>query len=348
MCSSQIYIADCSVITPAGNTLQMVQTSIDCGISALAETPFFNLNNHPMKGAQIPPDALLQTPDGLNGCNGRTRRMLQIALSAIEPLRPALSSFPQIPFLLAGPEMLPLGNKHAINIGAEFFRLLYEESELNLDTQYCRYIPSGRSGGLELLSVADEYFQKNICNTVLLGAVDSFVDPATLYYLCSNDRIMAGNKNIGFFPSEAGIFMLVTKDRDKASLKAHISRPTIATEESHLYSSKPCLGDAMTTICRNLFVKEAPGPISTLWSTVNGEHFNMKEFGLALIRHIKSFDPNFAHIHPADCYGDCGAASGLLLAALACQKAETAKRKETALILASSDLKSRAGLIVHP
>ncbi|SMF61149.1 3-oxoacyl-[acyl-carrier-protein] synthase-1 [Alteromonadaceae bacterium Bs31] len=341
-----MYIIDSSTVNPLGNSLAMTHSAVECQISALGETPFFNELNHPMKGAVVPEDSLLPPPEGLSTFSGRFRRMMRLALSGIEPLKPKLEQAKNIPLLLAGPERLPLASGIGTAIGPDFFQALVQYSELDVDTRHCRYIASGRSGGLELLEFAKEYFNKKLGDVLLIGAIDSYLDAATMNLLSADMRVMAANRKAGFFPGEAAVFLLVTSNQAKASMRATINGPAVANEDGHLYSEKPCLGSGLASVCSKLFSSSVLPPISQLWTTANGEQFSTKEIGIALIRHINHFESHYNHLHPADCYGDCGAASGLLLAGLAAQKAENEANPGAALVLAASDLGSRAGITI--
>lgn len=139
----------------------------------------------------------------------------------------------------------------------------------------------------------------------------------------------------------------MTSNRSNSTFKAVINGPGVSCEQGHLYSDQACLGDGITAVCQSLLSKNKTPPISLLWSTVNGEHFSIKEIGVALIRYSKYFIQSYSHIHPAEYYGDCGAASGLLLMALAAQKAEFENKSGASLVLASSDKQNCAGVVVE-
>jgi 3-oxoacyl-[acyl-carrier-protein] synthase-1 len=69
----------------------------------------------------------------------------------------------------------------------------------------------------------------------------------------------------------------------------------------------------------------------------NGESFDSKLWGVARLRHTDFFAPTMAIEHPADKFGDAGAATGAILAALAAMSLTTGTRKGPALVWAASD-----------
>ena len=62
---------------------------------------------------------------------------------------------------------------------------------------------------------------------------------------------------------------------------------------------------------------QLPAPIGTTFAGFNGESFDAKIWGVARLRHNDLFSPSMAIEHPADKYGDAGAATGAILLALA-------------------------------
>jgi 3-oxoacyl-[acyl-carrier-protein] synthase-1 len=87
---------------------------------------------------------------------------------------------------------------------------------------------------------------------------------------------------------------------------------------------------------------QSPIPLQTTFAGFNGENFGAKEWGVARIRHADLFAPTMKLEHPADCFGDTGAALGALLLAVANASLVTKQRPTPALIWASSDREDRA------
>jgi len=342
-----LFIQDCSVITPTGNTLTATYAAIACGLSAFSETAYLNSASIPIKGCRVPEGALCLIAEIPEGLGERASRMLRLGLSALEPLRSTLGSL-TLPLFLACPETHPSQQDASQMIGGAFFRDLYKLSNLKLDTANCRYISAGRTGGVELLALAREYFSKEGAgDTVVVGAIDSFFDADLLSLLDADGRLMANGKKTGFFPGEAAVFLIITSNAEQAKYRTHIKQTGLALEEGHYYDKEPNLANGMTSICHQMLAKNTPLQFSHLWSTANGEPYFTRELGIIINRYSTYLSDSFIHHHPADCIGDCGAASGLALVALSAESAESNQHSYSSLVLTASDSQHRAGVILE-
>ena len=79
---------------------------------------------------------------------------------------------------------------------------------------------------------------------------------------------------------------------------------------------------------------------------MNGENHWAKEWGVSFIRNSAAFDPDHGFHHPADCYGDTGAACGPLMVGLAALGIRNGKQGGPTLVYGSSDRGERAALTV--
>ena len=87
--------------------------------------------------------------------------------------------------------------------------------------------------------------------------------------------------------------------------------------------------------------------IKTVFASFNGENFNAKEWGVAVIRNQQNLDSDFNIVHPADCYGDIGAATGPVLMALASIGMQKDHYEKPALVWASSEIEQRAAVFME-
>ncbi|MEY4512751.1 MAG: 3-oxoacyl-(acyl carrier protein) synthase [Pseudomonadota bacterium] len=78
-------------------------------------------------------------------------------------------------------------------------------------------------------------------------------------------------------------------------------------------------------------------PVRTCFAGLNGESFGAKAWGVAHTRHHPLFAPDLTFEHPADSYGDVGAATATLLLALADETLRNEQRRGPALVWAASD-----------
>ena len=119
-------------------------------------------------------------------------------------------------------------------------------------------------------------------------------------------------------------------------------------ESGHYYSSEPYRGDGLAQTLRQ--VGEAgllQAPVAEVWSTMNGESHWGKEWGVAFLRNRAMFLDEHGMQHPADCFGDLGAASAPALVRLSALGVRGGYRGSPALVYGSSDRGGRAAMVVQ-
>ena len=169
--------------------------------------------------------------------------------------------------------------------------------------------------------------------------------------LDAEERLLGPRVMDGFIPGEGAAFVLLTSSHIARAwqLDARVEVAGIGTalDGGHRYGTEPARGEglshAIEALTSSLSVR---APIQRIYAGLNGEHFFAKEWGVARIRHDRWFAPAAAIEHPADCYGDAGAATGALLLALA----ERALRRGSpgpSLVWASSDREPCACALVN-
>ena len=82
-------------------------------------------------------------------------------------------------------------------------------------------------------------------------------------------------------------------------------------------------------------------PVRTVFAGLNGESFGAKEWGVARLRHGPFFDRTGTMDHPADAFGDAGAALGALMLAITQHVLVHGKKAPPAIVWSSSDLADR-------
>ncbi|MFV9615440.1 MAG: hypothetical protein ACNYZG_05750, partial [Gammaproteobacteria bacterium] len=139
-------------------------------------------------------------------------------------------------------------------------------------------------------------------------------------------------------------FLLLKRADSAASVK--IYAPGIADEPGHRYSTEPYKGEGLANAVAEALLTISDNTIKEVFASFNGENINAKEWGVATIRNHKNFDNDFNIIHPADCYGDIGAATGPVLIALASIGMQKGYYKKPMLIWAASEIQQRAAVLM--
>jgi 3-oxoacyl-[acyl-carrier-protein] synthase-1 len=278
----------------------------------------------------------------------REARLLRLGAPPLrECLRPLAGKAPSAGLLLALPEaptMLALdaaaflrrfakqaGGAFAPGPGPEDFR--------------------GRAGGLQAVGKAVAALREGQAEFLVAGGIDTY---RALYVLgvLDKERRLKTNRNLdGFIPGEGAAFLLLAgrraARREKLPVLARLSPVAQALEEGHLYSEQPYRGEGLAAAVAALLEQADPGePIREVYASMNGENHWAKEWGVCFLRHRQAFDPGHRLHHPADCFGDTGAACGPLLVGLAARGLAGGYRRGPCLVYASSDRGPRAALAV--
>jgi 3-oxoacyl-[acyl-carrier-protein] synthase-1 len=123
------------------------------------------------------------------------------------------------------------------------------------------------------------------------------------------------------------------------------SEPCVAEEQGHRYSDQPYLGDGLSNAVHSVLSNaHVSAPIEHLFSTINGESFGSKEMGVMMSRNSGAFAENVQTHHPADCFGDIGAAFAPALVGLAAYNLARQKIQGAVLVTASSDSQYRGAM----
>ncbi len=181
----------------------------------------------------------------------------------------------------------------------------------------------GHAGGLMSLQAAAQALSRGEVETALVIGVDSYHDTRTIASLDLRRRLMSGRNRSGFPPGEAaGACLLVRGEvaqRHRLPVFARIRSAATAIEPHPLRSTEPCLGEGLTAVLSSVAgsLRVPHELITASYCDLNGERYRNDEYVYALMRAQEAFVDPHDYISPADCWGDVGAASGLLFVVLA-------------------------------
>lgn len=347
------YIAKTQVITAAGPNSLSVYCAYRAGINTYQQANYHTLDHHQVTLALIPDGALPPLAESLEDAelSYRDERLLQMASGAVQDILAHYQGDP-IPLIMAGPENHPDFDNQ---FPTHFLTLLRAQAKLPILYSASRILCTGRTGMLEAIRLAQYYLASGNYEQVLVGGVDSCQHTDWLHFLERDGRLKSESPNgrgDTFAPGEGAAFLLLTNNPALAmNEKGHriaLSAPGFGEEPGHIYSDKPYQGAGLDSAVKAaLSSLPEPQQISTVFSTMNGEHYWAKEFGVAMTRSSHRFH-QLKHEHPADCYGDIGAASGGALIALAALQSLKPASPTNCLVCTSSDSAYRAAICVIP
>ena len=339
-----VQIAAISLLTPLGNKPECVLTAIKAGVSAYGASAYSNRAGKPMTTAQVPEGAMAPLTDELAGARlaSRALRLLRLALPPLQQVMNSCAGVQPIPMFLAGPEILP---NMAQPISSNLMHYLLQDESLPISRAKCRYFASGRSGLLAAIDLAFQCFAQTNENYILVGAVDSYIDTATLVQLDREERIAAESICDSFVPGEGAGFILLCRPGLLESVTHLLYRPALAFEPGHKYSNAPLLGQGLDRAFKEALSSASGEKIDDIYSTMNGETWFAKEFGVALMRSSARFNPAAQHHHPIDALGDMGSATAVVLLAMAMDNL-IRNKSGASLVYASADMGNRAAVVL--
>jgi 3-oxoacyl-[acyl-carrier-protein] synthase-1 len=346
MADKGAWVGGIGMVTPVGGCTAQTAASVRAGISRYQESPVHNKRFQPMTMALVPDADLPPLAEPLAaapGLTARQARMLRLAQPAIEEALQALPPGPPPPLFLALPETPP-GRPPAVT--EAFLDDLAAQSGAAIDLDQSRIFPTGRAGGFQAMAEAIELLAQGSLETVLVGGVDSYLDLYLLGTLDMEDRVLAEGVMDGFAPGEGAAFLLLGSEQTKQAMgldkAAFLQPPGIASEPGHRYSDQPYKGEGLAEAVDLALTANGHGPIQTVFAGLNGENFGAKEWGVAAMRNQPALDPDFRFEHPADCFGDTGAAVAPLLVGLAAVGLRDGTLSGPCLAWSSSEAEQRA------
>jgi len=338
------------MITPIGGTAETTAAAAKAGISAYQISDYKTRSCKQITMATVPDAALPKICDDLNTSEALSEQMGRMLMMAHAALSQTMESYPAdapLPLILCGPSV---DTDLQVPFSHQFFDLLMTQTGIKLDRPNCRLISMGRAGVMTGIDVAMKYLALGH-DYILVGGVDSYRNYDLLLKLSEQDRLRAEGVKDGFAPGEAACFLLLT---GKAALAksfngAHLalSTPGLAQEAGHMSSPTPYTGDGLADAFRSAIKNHGAQRISCVYSSMNGENFWAKEFGVAMLRNQHSMEDGVKHEHPMDAFGDLGAASGAVLVTLAGLSLVQEGKPRASLVYCSSDGAQRGAVCIR-
>lgn len=218
-----------------------------------------------------------------------------------------------------------------------------------------RVVVGGSAAGLVAVQQARVAVESGAVQLAIAGGVDSHLDPGFLERLDEAGRCKSVGNKWGFPPGEGAgmlaICSLSTARGIRRSSLADIVADGAAIESAFYGSDLVCTGEGLTSAIHDALggLSWPSEAVSTTYCDINGEFHRTEEFMYATQRlPANAFQAIETYVAPADCWGDVGAASGPLFAALAIESGRRGYSKGPhALLWAASDSGQRASLLLR-
>lgn len=349
MASGDVVVVGVGMVTAVGLSAPETAAAVRAGTMRFGEIPFMDRQFEPFTVAEVPEEgleALAEPLEGL-GLTSRDRRMLRLAARSLkECLRGLPEGEPPPPLELALPEMVTTRELNE----AGFLGWLAAQAGPRFDAARSGARHRGRAGGLAAIGRAVARIRSGEARFAIAGGVDSYRDTYVLGTLDLQGRVKSTANLDGFIPGEgAGFVLLAARSAAEAAgvgFGVAVSATAEAFEPGHMYSDQPYRGDGLAQALA-LLAGQGLGPAGEVFSSMNGESHWAKEWGVAYLRNRGLFSADHGMHHPADCFGDTGAACGPLMVGLTALGIRDGYLRTPGLVYASSDQGARTALMVY-
>lgn len=349
MAQEEVAIVGIGMMTAVGLSAAETAASVRAGTSRFTQIEWRDHRFERFKVAEVLEDGLPDLSERLateSSLTWREQRLLRLAqMPLVEATKPLNSPAKRPGLVLALPDTQ---TKLPLDPGL-FLKRLAIQAEGAFDLATSEAACTGRAGGVLAIGKAVEKIRAGQANFMLAGGIDCYVDLYVLATLDFEERIKSSKHLDGFIPGEGAGFVLLAgrSAAEKAGLPimAILSPTAEAFEEGHLGSEKPYKGEGLAKAFEKAFLDAGrKEPVREVYSSMNGESHWGKEWGVAFLRNKAAFDPAHGMHHPADSFGDTGAACGPLLTGLAALGMMRQYRRSPCLVYGSSDGGQRAAL----
>jgi 3-oxoacyl-[acyl-carrier-protein] synthase-1 len=327
--------------TSVGLTLPAVSAAVRGGIDAFAGCEYLRLRE---TGEAITLALLSTLPPDAFGYERMQALAAAAAMEALGPWAERLARHPAgavgLPVLFSVPPQRP---GLAEGAGKRLAQDVMNGLPVRIDRGRCALVDTGHEGGLALLGLAADMLRAGRGDACLVGGVDSYKEIETLHWLEAFGRLKTADQPSGFIPGEgAGFLLLVTRrfaQQIGARPLAELAGWAREVEPNPWYMGRPTRGEGLTAALRGALERDGSDLRADLtYADLNGEAWRVDEWMYAYLRTGRHHAEPLDLRHPADSWGDVGAASGVLLPALAAHELAQARNAwRAALVWAASD-----------
>lgn len=340
-----VCVTGIGATTAVGLDAVATAAAVRAGISGFQEHPYMiNQEGEPYMLAMVP--SIDPTVNGVERYVELVTPPILEALSLLHQLPPKQH---KIKVILGLPEQRPGLPDNLANKLTNAIQPICSEHYLIDDV---RTAYKGHAAGLMALESASKLLASGECEFCLVGGVDSYIDSDTLDWVEDNEQLHIPSNAWGFIPGEAAGFCLLCREetakRYQLPIRAQLLSIATAREESRIKTETVCIGTGLTTAVSGALQALPDGiKVNQTYCDQNGEAYRADEFGFMLARLSKHFVDPSEFEAPADCWGDVGAASGILFVNLVCAAAEKAYGLgDVSLLWASSEGGERSAVVL--
>lgn len=342
------------MVTPLGYDVPTSCASIRAGISKLEELHEFpNEEFFKYDGdlVEVAGGRVVGLTDGHLGLSRFSRLALPAFKEASICSSLDFNELNRIKFIIALPDVERLGRDERMErlIVSRMLRAIGRE-EKTIDVEF---IYAGHASACVALDMAKEILAEKEVDQIVIGGVESLIEPPSLIYLEKERRIKSESNVDGFNPGEASFFLVVETEESartrNAEIIVYLKGIAVSTEQNSISSNLNSTGDGLSkALTKSVQYQNKDSPVNMVICDMNGERYRGVEWGYAAVRSLKAVKGSLNLWHHADCMGDTGTAS----AGISIIFGATAISRDYALgnhvlVWASSDDGTRGSLILE-
>lgn len=207
----------------------------------------------------------------------------------------------------------------------------------------------GHVAGIGAVHAAQRAIGEGFDGYCLILGVDSWLDPVSLEWLDETGLLHSSKRPFGFVPGEAAAGLLIGPPQTTGRMRprAVLQGGNLSTE-GNLLPEAPRLGLALTKAARNALRQfdGTGGFAEAVFADLNGLPERADEVGYTMVRVSEQLRPGGPMITPAEWFGDVGAATVPLLAALAVVAAEKGYSPERVALMLIQSLGAERGALL--
>lgn len=313
-----LAITGANCITAVGHDGPMTAASVRAGISRFAEyDDYRDENDNPITVAQV--KDIFDTWD-------TPQRMAEVAALCLKKLldghfRQDKRKPPQIHLLLGVASEERPGPRYEENC---LFPLLEIIKGL-VDEPDIQVVPQGNASMMYALDLAGSLIKSNPGAVCIVGGVDSLIRTSTLNWFEQEARLKSSSygRHQALIAGEAAGFLIIegraSAEQAGRPILAHVAGLGLAEDPAPRASGAVGRNSGLTEACHAALDGGWDRKVRAVLSDLNGENPRAREWGMAEMRCFEKPDEARQLWTPANCYGDIGAASGVVLAGIVTQ-----------------------------
>jgi 3-oxoacyl-[acyl-carrier-protein] synthase I len=216
-------------------------------------------------------------------------------------------------------------------------------------------VPTGNASAIHGLALAAQRVASDPAALCVVAGIDSLLPIDTLNWYESAGRLksVTPGRNHALSPAEAVGFFVVesaqSARRAGRRVLAEVAGVGMAAEPNPFLSDRPSRAEGLTAACRGALAARAPtgDGVGTVLADLDGEFHRSKEWALVQSRCFRGVEAP-PLLHPADCFGSVGAASGAVLVGIACAGLAGGWFTKPLLVVCSDDAGECGAVLLAP